>query len=53
MGSMSLMHWVIVIIVITLLFGRNVISSMMSDLGKGIRELKKINKDEENGVDRV
>lgn len=47
MGAMSLWHWVIVVLVIALLFGKNVISSTMADLGKGLRELKNINKEEE------
>ncbi|HEY8191342.1 MAG TPA: twin-arginine translocase TatA/TatE family subunit [Alphaproteobacteria bacterium] len=37
----SLWHILIVIIVIMLLFGRNRISDIMGDLGKGINSFKK------------
>lgn len=48
MGAMSLWHWVVVVAVVALLFGRNVISSTMADLGKGLRQLRDINKEQEN-----
>ena len=41
MGSMSLIHWVIVIGVIVLLFGRGKISDLMGDVAKGIKTFKK------------
>ncbi|WP_373486989.1 twin-arginine translocase TatA/TatE family subunit [Blastomonas sp.] len=41
MGSFSLMHWVIVILVIVLLFGGGRISSLMGDVAKGIKSFKK------------
>lgn len=47
MGAMSLWHWIVVIAVIALLFGRNMISSTMEDVAKGLRKLKDINKEEE------
>lgn len=40
-GAMSLWHWAIVIGVVTVLFGKNKISGVMSDLGGGLREFKK------------
>ncbi len=46
MGAMSLWHWIVVILVITLLFGRNTISSTMEDVAKGLKKLKDINKEE-------
>jgi sec-independent protein translocase protein TatA len=45
-GAMSLWHWVVVIAVITLLFGRGMISSTMEDVAKGLRKLRDINKEE-------
>jgi sec-independent protein translocase protein TatA len=41
MGSMSLWHWVIVIAVVLLLFGRGKISEMMGDVAQGIKAFKK------------
>ncbi|MGE4429343.1 MAG: twin-arginine translocase TatA/TatE family subunit [Sphingobium sp.] len=41
MGSFSLMHWVLVVLVIVLLFGGGRISSLMGDVAKGIKSFKK------------
>ena len=41
MGSMSIMHWTIVIAVVVLLFGRGKISEMMGDLADGIKSFKR------------
>ena len=41
MGSFSLMHWVIVLLVIMLLFGGGRISGLMGDVAKGIKSFKK------------
>ena len=41
MGSMSLWHWVIVIAVVLLLFGRGKISELMGDVAHGIKAFKK------------
>ncbi|OSZ71949.1 twin-arginine translocase TatA/TatE family subunit [Sphingomonas sp. IBVSS1] len=41
MGSLSLMHWLLVILVIMLLFGRGRISDLMGDFAKGINSFKK------------
>lgn len=49
MGAMSLWHWIVVILVITLLFGRNVISSTMADVAKGLKQLKDIHKEDADG----
>jgi sec-independent protein translocase protein TatA len=40
-GAMSLWHWAIVVGVVTILFGKNKISGIMSDLGGGLREFKR------------
>ncbi len=41
MGSFSLIHWVILILVVMLLFGRGRISDLMGDFAKGINSFKK------------
>jgi sec-independent protein translocase protein TatA len=41
MGITSIWHWLIVIMVIVLLFGRGRISEMMGDDAKGIKSFKK------------
>ena len=41
MGSFSLWHWLIVILVIVLLFGGGRISSVMGDVAKGIKSFKR------------
>lgn len=48
MGSMSLIHWVIVVGVVVILFGRNNISDLMSDVAGGIKNFKKGIKEIEN-----
>ncbi len=41
MGSMSIWHWAIVIVVVALLFGgRGKLSGIMGDAAKGIRAFK-------------
>jgi sec-independent protein translocase protein TatA len=47
MGSFSLWHWLVVIILVLLLFGRGRISDMMGDIGKGLKSFKKGMADEE------
>jgi sec-independent protein translocase protein TatA len=39
-GSFSLWHWLVVIILVLLLFGRGRISDMMGDIGKGLKSFK-------------
>jgi sec-independent protein translocase protein TatA len=47
MGSFSIWHWVLVILVVVLLFGRGKISDLMGDVAKGIKSFKKGLSDEE------
>ena len=47
MGSFSLIHWVLVVLVIVLLFGGGRISSLMGDVAKGIKAFKKGMADDE------
>lgn len=41
MGSFSIWHWAIVILIVVLLFGRGKISDLMGDVAKGIKSFKK------------
>jgi len=41
MGSFSIWHWIIVLAVVLLLFGRGKIPELMGDLAKGINSFKK------------
>ena len=41
MGSMSIMHWLIVVAVVLLLFGRGKIPELMGDVANGIKSFKK------------
>lgn len=41
MGSLSIWHWIIVILVVVLLFGRGKISDLMGDVAKGIKSFKR------------
>ena len=53
MGSMSIWHWAIVIVVIALLFGgRGKLSSIMGDAAKGIRAFKDGLKDDTGAKDK-
>jgi sec-independent protein translocase protein TatA len=48
---MSLIHWVVVVLVVILLFGRGKISDVMGDFAKGIRSFKKgLNEDDDAPV---
>ena len=41
MGSLSIWHWLIVIVVVLLRFGRGTISDLMGDVAQGIKAFKK------------
>jgi sec-independent protein translocase protein TatA len=41
MGSFSIWHWAIVILIVVLLFGRGKISDLMGDVAKGIKSFKR------------
>jgi sec-independent protein translocase protein TatA len=40
MGSLSIWHWIVVIAVVMLLFGRGKISDLMGDVAQGIKAFK-------------
>ena len=48
MGSFSIWHWLVVLLVILLLFGGGKISGLMGDLAKGIKSFKANIKEDEN-----
>ncbi len=41
MGSLSIWHWMIVLMVVLLLFGTGKVSTLMGDFAKGIKSFKK------------
>jgi sec-independent protein translocase protein TatA len=51
MGSLSVWHWIVVIAVVLLLFGRGKISDLMGDVAQGIKAFKKGMKDDDTALD--
>ena len=47
MGSMSLMHWLVVLAIILVLFGAGKLPRVMGDFAKGIKAFKSGMKEEE------
>ncbi len=41
MGSFSIWHWMVVLLVVMLLFGGGKVSNLMGDFAKGIKAFKK------------
>ena len=41
MGSFSIWHWMVVLLVVLLLFGSGKVSGLMGDFAKGIKSFKK------------
>jgi len=48
MGSFSIWHWIIVIMLILVLFGRGKVSELMGDVAKGIKSFKRGMADDED-----
>jgi len=48
MGSFSIMHWLVVLIVVLLLFGAGKMPRLMGDFAKGIKAFKKEMKDDDD-----
>jgi len=46
MGSFSLWHWLIVLLVVVLIFGTKKLRNVGSDVGGAVKEFKKAMKDE-------
>ena len=52
MGSFSIWHWLIVLAIVLLVFGRGRISDVMGEMAKGIKSFKKgLAEDEKDTVD--
>lgn len=51
MGSFSIWHWLVVLLVVLLLFGSGKISGLMGDLAKGIKSFKQNIKEDEKPAD--
>ncbi|WP_322517105.1 twin-arginine translocase TatA/TatE family subunit [Rhodopseudomonas palustris] len=52
MGSLSIWHWIVVIAVVLLLFGRGKISDLMGDVAQGIKSFKKGLQDDEKTAEK-
>jgi sec-independent protein translocase protein TatA len=50
MGGLSIWHWIVVIVIVLLLFGRGKISEIMGDAAKGIKAFKKGMSEEEEAA---
>ncbi|CAO3447277.1 twin-arginine translocase TatA/TatE family subunit [Azospirillum largimobile] len=48
MGSFSIWHWLIVLVIVLLLFGAGKLPNVMGDIAKGVKAFKSGLKDEEN-----
>ena len=47
MGGFSIWHWLIVLLIVLVLFGRGRVAEIMGDFGKGIKSFKQgMNEDE-------
>ena len=53
MGGFSLIHWVLVIGVVMILFGKGRISDVMGDVAKGIRSFRKGLNEEDAAAPRL
>ena len=51
MGAFSIWHWIIVLIIVLLLFGKGKIPTLMADMAKGIKSFKK-NMSEDDAPDK-
>ena len=48
MGAFSIWHWIIVLIIVLLLFGKGKIPTLMADMAKGIKSFKSNMKEEDS-----
>ena len=49
MGSFSIWHWLIVLLIVLVLFGRGRVAEIMGDFGKGIKSFKAGLSEDESG----
>ena len=47
MGSMSIWHWLVVLVIVLLVFGSGKVTNIMGDVAKGIKAFKKGMKEDE------
>lgn len=47
MGSFSLWHWLVVLVIVLVLFGRGRVADIMGEFGKGLKSFKHGMKDED------
>ena len=52
MGSLSIWHWIVVIAVVLLLFGRGKISDLMGDVAQGIKSFRKGLQDDDKPAEK-
>ena len=52
MGTTSIWHWIILLLIVVLLFGRGKISEIMGDVAKGIKSFKKGMSEDEAGAQK-
>jgi sec-independent protein translocase protein TatA len=52
MGSLSIWHWLIVLLVVVLVFGTKKLRNVGSDVGGAVKEFKKAMKDEQEDVSK-
>jgi sec-independent protein translocase protein TatA len=52
MGSFSIWHWLIVLVILLLLFGRGKIPDLMGDVAKGIKSFKQGMSDDDAADDK-
>lgn len=50
MGGLSIWHWMVVIVVVLLLFGRGKVSELMGDMAQGIKAFKKGMQDDDKAA---
>lgn len=50
MGSFSIWHWIIVLLIVLLLFGAGKLPSVMGDIAKGVKAFKSGLKDEDEAA---
>lgn len=50
MGSFSLWHWLVVLVIVLVLFGRGRVADIMGEFGKGLKSFKHGMKDEDDEI---
>ncbi len=53
MGSFSIWHWLIVLVIVLLIFGTKKLRNMGGDLGGAVKNFKEAVKEEEKGTPKV